>query len=271
VIVQHAGDVARAREAYATRRGANLRYVLRKRYGWMRRYLTPKTFAVELGCGAGFSEHVLTTGRIERTDVEPQPWLDRVVDAMALPYGDASVDVLIANNVLHHVARPPVALREAARVLRPGGHFLVQECTTSLSTRLAIRLTGHESYDLSADPFDPDVVATDPNDPWSANCAIPDLLFRDLGRFRAAFPAFEVLEHRRSEFFVHFNSGGITSHGPYVPLPEPAIAVLDALDRVLVAVAPGVFASQQRVVLRKRGWKGAEPPAREERALPAEA
>lgn len=252
MIVRHAGDVARAREAYARRHGDNLRYVLRKRFGWMQRYLGPATYAVEVGCGAGFSELYLSAGRFERTDVEEHPWVGRVVDAHALPYAEASVDVLIANNVIHHLARPRLFLREAVRVLVPAGHLLVQECNCSLTTRWAIRLTGHEAYDLSVDPFDPDSVCNDPPDPWSANCAVPNLLFDDRDRFRRHFPELEVVDARFSEFFIHFNSGGVSSAAPYVPLPSPVLAMLDAVDEVLMLVAPSVFASQRRVVLRKR-------------------
>lgn len=249
--VSHAGDVVRSRREYPTRCGANLRYLLRKRIGWMQRYLGPKTFAVELGCGAGFSRLFLTSGTLELTDVEPQPWVDRVVDALAMPYGDAKVDVLIANNVVHHVATPARFFEEAARVLRPGGHLLLQECNASFTTQLAIRVTKHESYDFNVDPFDPNAICNDPSDPWSANCALPNLLFDDRKRFERAYPSFRIVEHRLSEFLVYFNSGGIVGRAPYLPLPSFLIGVLDWIDRVLVAAAPAVFASQRRIVLRR--------------------
>jgi SAM-dependent methyltransferase len=252
VIVRHAGDVVRAREGFAKRRGANLRYVLRKRVAWMQPYLTPQTYAVEVGCGAGFTGMFLTAGRLELTDTEPRPWVDRVVDALAMPYADASLDVLIANNVVHHLAYPDTFFREAARALRPGGHLLLQECDASLTTRIALRVTGHEAYDYSADPFDTSRPCNDPADPWSANCAIPNLLFDDLDRFRVRYAAFDVLEMKRSEFFIHFNCGGITSSGPYIPLPEVVLRVLDSIDGALVSVAPDIFASQRRIVLRRR-------------------
>jgi SAM-dependent methyltransferase len=218
----------------------------------MQRYLGPHTFAVELGCGAGFSAMYLHSGTLELTDTEPRPWVDRVVDALAMPYADASIDVLIGNNVVHHLAYPGTFFKEAARVLRPGGHLLLQECDASLTTRIALRVTGHEAYDLTADPFDASRPCNDPRDPWSANCAIPNLLFDDLARFQTAHPDFDVLERKQSEFFIHFNCGGITSSGPYIPLPEMALRLLDAVDGVLVALAPGIFASQRRIVLRRR-------------------
>jgi SAM-dependent methyltransferase len=251
VIVRHAGDVDRARAAYHTRPGSNLKFLLHKRFSWMQRYLGPDTYAVEVGCGAGFSEMFLHAGTLELTDTEPQPWVKRVVDALALPYADASVDVLIANNVVHHLAYPDRFFREAIRVLRPGGHLLIQECDCALTTRIALRLTRHEAYDFSADPFDPTKPCNDPNDPWSANCAIPNLLFDDLDRFRAHYPDLAVIDARRSEFFIHFNSGGVTASAPYLPLPWAALRVVDAVDSALVAIAPGIFAAQRRVALRR--------------------
>lgn len=45
----------------------------------------------------------------------------------ALPIADADCDLVIAMLVLHHVASPATAVREMARVLRPGGRLLIVE------------------------------------------------------------------------------------------------------------------------------------------------
>ena len=42
-------------------------------------------------------------------------------DAEALPYADDTFDAVVSNFGIHHVPRPPLALREAYRVLRGGG------------------------------------------------------------------------------------------------------------------------------------------------------
>jgi SAM-dependent methyltransferase len=42
-----------------------------------------------------------------------------------LPFADAEFDTVLLASVLEHVARPDTAWREAARVLRPGGHIMV--------------------------------------------------------------------------------------------------------------------------------------------------
>ncbi len=47
-----------------------------------------------------------------------------------LPLPDASVDGVVANMILHHLGRPEAALREAARVLRPGGRGVIVDFET---------------------------------------------------------------------------------------------------------------------------------------------
>jgi ArsR family transcriptional regulator len=42
-----------------------------------------------------------------------------------LPLDDASADVALLSQALHHASRPERALREAARILRPGGRVLI--------------------------------------------------------------------------------------------------------------------------------------------------
>lgn len=48
-------------------------------------------------------------------------------DAYALPYADASFDVVHAHQVLQHLADPVAALREMRRVTRPGGVVAVRD------------------------------------------------------------------------------------------------------------------------------------------------
>ncbi|MEZ5093887.1 class I SAM-dependent methyltransferase [Nocardioides sp.] len=51
----------------------------------------------------------------------------RVADVHALPFDDGSFDVVHAHQVLQHVADPVQALREMARVARPGGLVAVRD------------------------------------------------------------------------------------------------------------------------------------------------
>ncbi|TWF77655.1 methyltransferase family protein [Pseudonocardia hierapolitana] len=58
-------------------------------------------------------------------------------DIAALPVADASVDAVVMVNVLYHLDRPAVALREARRVLRPDGLFVAGTVARSDSPELA--------------------------------------------------------------------------------------------------------------------------------------
>lgn len=55
----------------------------------------------------------------------------------ALPVGGASVDAVVTVNVLDHLDRPTTAVREAWRVLRPGGLFVAGAVARSDSRELA--------------------------------------------------------------------------------------------------------------------------------------
>lgn len=92
---------------------------------------------LDVGCGAGFlANHLGAEGhRVTGLDasaesLEVAAHYDRsrsvryeVGDALALPYPDASFDVVCAMDFLEHVEEPSRAIAEAGRVLRPSGLF----------------------------------------------------------------------------------------------------------------------------------------------------
>lgn len=104
------------------------------------------TTVLDAGCGDGALAAAATTGALRVIGVDaaaPMVEAARVHgpivrgDVTALPVAGASVDAVVTVNVLDHLDRPAVALREARRVLRPGGLFVAGTVARSDSPELA--------------------------------------------------------------------------------------------------------------------------------------
>jgi len=90
---------------------------------------------LELGAGAGVVEQMDFREEAARVcGIDPDervvrnPHLDeaKVGVGEAIPYPDASFDLVFACNVLEHLERPRAVFQEVRRVLRPGGVFLAK-------------------------------------------------------------------------------------------------------------------------------------------------
>jgi len=87
---------------------------------------------LDLGCGSRPYE-AFFNGRVKRWVGADYPAsghpaaqkLDVVADAMKLPLAAESFDTVLCTQVLEHVPEPMDVLREAWRVLRPGGHLVL--------------------------------------------------------------------------------------------------------------------------------------------------
>jgi len=107
-------------------------------------HLLPELEIADLGCGEGyltieasrFAKRVVAVDRSEavlekarrsanRRGVENVEWKRGELEQ--LPLEDASVDVALLSQALHHAADPAKALAEAVRIVRPGGRVLLLE------------------------------------------------------------------------------------------------------------------------------------------------
>lgn len=113
----------------------------RRREHWLARLLPPGPARVlDAGCGTGgFIKRLGATRpgwNVEGVDIEPQAVSlarERTGAAIvqgsltALPLPDGSFDAVSTGDVLYHIDDPREAIREMARVLRPGGVLAVNE------------------------------------------------------------------------------------------------------------------------------------------------
>jgi ubiquinone/menaquinone biosynthesis C-methylase UbiE len=102
----------------------------------------PGRLAADIGAGVGFvTEGLLTRGlhiiAVDRSEAMLAEMKNRfgeggaveyrIGEAESLPLEDSSVDYVFANMVLHHVDSPPAAIREMARILKPGGKLVITD------------------------------------------------------------------------------------------------------------------------------------------------
>lgn len=79
------------------------------------------------GAGARLWRGVESSGAyVIQLDLDSGPDITLIADAMNLPLAEASVDSVVLQAVLEHVAEPEAVIREAARVLKPGGFIYVE-------------------------------------------------------------------------------------------------------------------------------------------------
>lgn len=80
----------------------------------------------------GMLDVCVENGRRHGVTLHPQPG-----DAEALPFPDASFDLVLGHAFLHHLPDPAAALAEAHRVLVPGGTLVIAGEPTRLGDRIA--------------------------------------------------------------------------------------------------------------------------------------
>ena len=106
--------------------------------------LKPDAVVLDIGCGPGtitaglarragrvvgldMSTDMVEAARSHAADCGLSNATFQVGSAYELPWGDDSFDVVYAHQVLQHLSDPVQALREARRVLRPGGLVAVRD------------------------------------------------------------------------------------------------------------------------------------------------
>lgn len=127
--------------------------------------IAPTTRVLDLGCGTGVLTLALAKSGFQVTGVDiSEAMLDRVRqkatglkvelrtgDVFALPFANEEFDGIVTRWVVPHFKAWPLIIREAARVLQPGGIFVFDMCSTS-NYELA---RGHRELDFDHFGYNP--------------------------------------------------------------------------------------------------------------------
>ncbi len=249
-LMEEEGNVIKARKDFLAKRFNNLDFLLATRYKWMNRYLEKDMNIIEVGAGAGFSELYLKE-EVTLTDAANNTWIDRYLDATKMELPDNSVDIIIASHTIHHFYNPSKFFIECLRVLKKGGYILISEINTSFFMRLLLRVFRHEGYSYDVDIFNEESIVNDKNDLWSANCAVPEMLFTNEKKFEDYYKGLEVQLNEPCEFMIFPLSGGVISKTKVPRLPNFLLKLADLIDNFLIKLLPSIFALGRRTVIKK--------------------
>jgi SAM-dependent methyltransferase len=156
----------------------------------------------------------------------------RRCDATRLPFGDAVFDTVIANHMLYHLDDPEAALREFARVVRPGGRVFV-----------AVNGREHHAEITALGPAigRPDLVLSAVHNDVTAE-AVPGRLARYFGTVTVDDYRGDLAVPAPEPVLAYFTS---MANEPLTPAQESAAR---ALIQARIA-AGGVFRIRRRTVL----------------------
>jgi SAM-dependent methyltransferase len=199
---------------------------------------------VEIGAGSSMLKSVIPD--VESTDIVPSPGLDRVVDAMNLPYGDNSLRAIFGIHCFHHLDDPFKFLSELDRACRPGGGaVLVEPYYGPIASFIYKRLHPNEGFDKAGPVMRPRA------GPMSgANQASSYIVFvRERQAFERKFPGLE-LEHMEplTNYIRYIVSGGINFRQL---LPDATIPLLKATEFALSPLR-SILAIHHVLVVRKK-------------------
>jgi SAM-dependent methyltransferase len=157
---------------------------------------------------------------------------ERVIDARELPFEDASVRGIFLTHAFHHIPDVERFLREAVRVLVPGGVIAMIEVAHTPFARFFFDRFHPEPYDDGAETWTFDQADA----MMDSNQALSWIVFeRDRARFESLFPELEILASNTLPWFSYLASGGVTRRNLVPAWLAPAIG---GLDRLLAPLDP---------------------------------
>jgi len=178
---------------------------------------------LELGSGASYLKEIRPD--VITSDVTPGA-AEMVIDARKLPFSDGSVRAILLTHVFHHIPDVELFLKEADRVLVPGGVISMIEVAHTPFARFFFSNFHHEPYDDRAKDwaFNQTHAMNDSNQALAWN-----VLFRDRARFEQFHPSLKLRGPSYLPWFTYLLSGGVTRKALIPMFATPLAIVIEKL------------------------------------------
>ena len=242
-----------ARDLYYSSKYQNVKFLLRKRFSWMNKFINDNDKGVEVGSGAGFAKDFIKNKNFKLSDLGHDDHLDfKNINAQNTGFEKESFDYVIASNMIHHIPYPIKFFKEMNRILKTNGKLIIFESHCSIIFQIATTIMKHEGFDFTLNVWDEKTPKSNENDAWHGNIAVPHLIFDDKEGFKKNLGnLFNVEYDKFTECLIFLNSGGVTSKTRCIPMNNFFLNILDFIDNILVKLSPNIFCMGRRIVLRK--------------------
>lgn len=200
---------------------------------------------LQLGTGAGlFSQYY--PGMVN-SDITAHDGVDVTTDVHDLQFDDDSFANIVGIDVLHHFAKPGLALRECARILRPGGRLILVEPWAGPLGWLFFRFAHHEDCADIDNPWD-DAFPESKN-PMDGNAAIPiTVLHKRASELRRHVPNLRISMSEPFGCLSVILTGGFQKIG----LPAPIIRIFYIIENLMPRSIMALIALRAMFVLEKQ-------------------
>ncbi len=209
-----------------------------------RRHFSGSGARVELGAGSSFLKRQYPD--VVSTDIKLATHLDMVVDALRLPFRNASIRAYYGIECFHHFNDPDLFFAELRRTLVPGGGCVLIEPYHGPEARWFYRRL------FDSESFEPDQLE------WSApvggplrgaNQALSYIVFaRDRDKFNAKYRDLQILsEFPLNNYLRYLGSGGLNFRNL---LPALLVPVARLCEIALIPMSR-ILALHHVIVVRK--------------------
>jgi SAM-dependent methyltransferase len=234
-IEQHQTEILRNKHAWESKK--LLRNIYESFYNQITALIDPAVQGkiVELGSGVGNLKSALPHAIC--TDLFPNPWLDAVCNAYAMPFENGSVSHLVLFDVFHHLERPNAFFKEAKRVLTSDGRVIIFEPYISATSMMVYGLLHHEPVAWNV-PINTSGDVPSKDRYYAAQGNATRLFFRP--ETEQWLTGWKVFHKQPVVSFSYLLSGGYSKPAVY---PEAALPLLQKLDTLLLHW-PSLFAAR---------------------------